>query len=190
MQALRRWRATVTSLLRRAIGAIRLACPSIFCMLREQAELHKRPREPVSKSPFVSRKQIRFHHCDPAGIVFYPQYFVLFHELLEDWYDHGLGLNYAEMISRQRRGLPTAHVDCDFRAPSMIGDMVDMRLGVKRIGSSSITLAVSVYGGEELRVTATQVLVLLSLESGTPLPIPDDLRARMEQFLEPAPAAA
>ena len=28
---------------------------------------------------------IRFHHCDPAGVAFYPEYFVLFNELVEDW---------------------------------------------------------------------------------------------------------
>ena len=82
----------------------------------------------VSNAPFVSEKLIRFHHCDPAGIVFYPQYFILFHELLEDWYDNGLGLNYADMISKERRGLPTAHIDCDFRIPSKIGDTVQMQL--------------------------------------------------------------
>ena len=26
---------------------------------------------------FERKKLIRFHHCDPAGIVFYPQYLVL-----------------------------------------------------------------------------------------------------------------
>ena len=38
---------------------------------------------------FKSQKLIRFQHCDPAGIVFYPQYFVLFHELIEDWFNDG-----------------------------------------------------------------------------------------------------
>ncbi len=41
--------------------------------------------------PFRNDKLIRFHHCDPAGIVFYPRYFVLFHELYEDWFAEGLG---------------------------------------------------------------------------------------------------
>ena len=36
-----------------------------------------------SPAPFAADKPIRFHHCDPAGIVFYPQYFVLFNELVE-----------------------------------------------------------------------------------------------------------
>ncbi len=136
----------------------------------------------VSKAPFVSEKLIRFHHCDPAGIVFYPQYFTLFHELLEDWYNRGLKLNYAEMISKDRRGLPTAHIDCDFKIPSKIGDTVQMQLSVKRIGRTSLTIGVKVSAGEEVRVVATQVLVLISLVDGALVPIPDDLRARFAEF--------
>jgi 4-hydroxybenzoyl-CoA thioesterase len=135
----------------------------------------------VSNSPFVSEKLIRFHHCDPAGIVFYPQYFILFHELLEDWFNRGLGLNYADLISKERRGLPTAHIDCDFRIPSKIGDTVQMQLAVKRVGNTSLTLAVSVRRGTEVRVTANQVLVLISLEDGAVLPIPPPLRERFER---------
>lgn len=138
----------------------------------------------MSTAPFVSEKLIRFHHCDPAGIVFYPQYFVLFHELLEDWYDNGLGLNYADMISKERRGLPTAHIDCDFRIPSKIGDTVQMQLSVKRVGKTSISLSVRVCAGKEVRVTANQVLVLISLEDGSVLPIPPDLRVRFERFID------
>ena len=88
-----------------------------------------------ASATFQSDKLIRFHHCDPAGIVFYPQYFVLFHELVEDWFNRGLGIDYADFISKERRGLPTAHIDCDFRAPSKIGETVQMRLAVKRIGT-------------------------------------------------------
>lgn len=140
----------------------------------------------MGSTPFVSEKLIRFHHCDPAGIVFYPQYFILFHELLEDWFNRGLGLNYADLISKARRGLPTAHIDCDFRIPSKIGDTVQMQLSVKRVGNTSLSLLVRVCAGAEVRVTANQVLVLISLEDGSVLPIPADLRQRFERFLETA----
>jgi 4-hydroxybenzoyl-CoA thioesterase len=135
---------------------------------------------------FASEKQIRFHHCDPAGIVFFPQFFVLFHELLEDWYDRGLGVHYASMIANDRRGMPTAHIDCDFKIPSRIGDMVEMRLQVLRIGGSSITIAVSLHKGDEVRLTAQQVLVQVNLDTGKPIPFSDDLKARMSKFLKPA----
>ncbi|MDX2202063.1 MAG: thioesterase family protein [Hyphomicrobiaceae bacterium] len=132
---------------------------------------------------FETEKQIRFHHCDPAGIVFYPQFFVLFHELLEDWFDHGLKLHYASLIAKERRGLPTAHIECDFKVPSKIGDIVRMRLQVLRLGTSSITIAVSLHAGEEVRLTAKQVLVLISLDDGRALPLPEDLRRRMAAFM-------
>ena len=140
----------------------------------------------AAKPWFESEKLIRFHHCDPAGIVFYPQYFVLFHELLEDWFDRGLGIDYAAFVTKERLGLPTAHIDCDFKVASKIGDLVQMRLAVTRIGNSSITLDVSVHSSGELRVSAHQVLVLISLEDGRVLPIPPDLRARVSRYLRPA----
>ena len=136
-----------------------------------------------NRAPFVSEKLIRFHHCDPAGIVFYPQYFVLFHELLEDWFNRGLAVDYAGFVSRERRGLPTVHIDCDFRIPSKIGETVEMHLAVTRIGNTSLTLDVSVYGDGVLRVSAHQVLVLISLDDGSTLSIPADLRQRFAGFL-------
>jgi len=136
-----------------------------------------------NRAPFVSEKLIRFHHCDPAGIVFYPQYFVLFHELLEDWFNLGLAVDYADFVSKERRGLPTVHIDCDFRIPSKIGETVEMRLAVTRIGNTSLTLDVSVYGDGALRVSAHQVLVLISLDDGSTLGIPSDLRQRFAGFL-------
>ncbi len=33
---------------------------------------------------FEDDKLVRFHHCDPAGIIFFPQYFIMFNEMIED----------------------------------------------------------------------------------------------------------
>ena len=59
---------------------------------------------------FVKEKFIRFQHCDPAGIVFYPHYFVLFHELVEDWFNEGIGESYAHFVKHHGMGLPMAMV--------------------------------------------------------------------------------
>jgi 4-hydroxybenzoyl-CoA thioesterase len=50
---------------------------------------------------------IRFSDCDPAGIVFYPQYFVMFNGLVEDWFDDGLQIGYERLVAQRRIGLPT-----------------------------------------------------------------------------------
>ncbi len=132
---------------------------------------------------FELQKLVRFQHCDPAGIVFYPQYFVLFHELIEDWFNDGLRLNYADFIANQKLGVPTVRIEVDFFAPSKIGDTLQMRLVVKRIGTSSIALSLAAFAGDVLRVRVKQTIVLFSLERRESVAIPDDLRRRLSQFL-------
>ena len=132
---------------------------------------------------FESSKPIRFHHCDPAGIVFYPQYFVLFNELVEDWFNEGLGIDFATWHTQRRRGVPAVHVECDFLAPSAVGELLRLRLGVRKIGRSSLTLAIEARAGDELRVRSTLVVVHASLDTLKAVPIDPELRARLERFL-------
>lgn len=134
-------------------------------------------------APFEADKPIRFHHCDPAGIVFYPQYFVLFNELVEDWFNEGLGIDFARFHADDRLGLPMAHIDCDFLASSKIGDVLRFRLAVKRIGTSSLTLAVDARSGDEVRVRATLTVVLASLETRRSIPFPPGFREKLERFV-------
>jgi 4-hydroxybenzoyl-CoA thioesterase len=134
-------------------------------------------------APFETDKLIRFHHCDPAGIVFYPQYFVLFNELVEDWFNQGLRVDFAGFHAVERLGVPMAHVECDFLSPSKIGEVLRFSLAVKRIGTTSLTLAVEARAGGEARVRATLVVVLASLEAHRPVPLPPEFRARLERFL-------
>ncbi|MBC7576171.1 MAG: hypothetical protein H7312_02260 [Tardiphaga sp.] len=55
--------------------------------------------------PFTKKKLIRFHLCDPAGIVFYPQYFYLLSEAMEDFMA-AAGKPQHEQINVLRRRWP------------------------------------------------------------------------------------
>jgi|SRR6266403_2026791 4-hydroxybenzoyl-CoA thioesterase len=129
-------------------------------------------------------KLIRFHHCDPAGIVFYPQYFVLMHELVEDWFSQGLNIDYAEFVREHGMGLPMVKLECEFLAPIPMGNVLTLELAVKRIGNSSLTLSVrgSANGRESLRAALT--VVHTSIAPMRPVPIPEALRSAMERFRE------
>ena len=124
---------------------------------------------------FARERTIRFSDCDPAGIVFYPQYFVMFNALVEDWID-ALDIGYRALIVERRIGLPTVHLKADFRAVSRMGDRVRLSLGVERVGSRSITLRLSCDGHDGPRMTMQQVLVTTSLDTHHAIEIPADLR--------------
>jgi 4-hydroxybenzoyl-CoA thioesterase len=133
--------------------------------------------------PFERELLIRFAHCDPAGIVFFPQYFVMFNNLVEDWVSEALGIPYAQLLGERRTGLPTVSLQTDFRAISRMGDRVMLGLQVKKLGTRSITLALQCRCGDELRVQAEQVLVSTSLDTHRAIELPADLRAGMERFM-------
>ena len=84
---------------------------------------------------FTRSVPVRFSHCDPAGIVYFPHYFDMFNGLIEDWYTQELGYNYATLIVGSRYGFPFVHIECDFKIPSRIGDVIDLTLLVERIGA-------------------------------------------------------
>lgn len=136
----------------------------------------------MAQQPFSSRVLIRFSHSDPAGIVYYPNYFNMFNALIEDWFNHRLEVDYAQQILLHRRGLPTVHAECDFFIPSRMGDFLTLTLLVRDVGRSSIRLAVHGHVGREERLRANLVLVLISLDNGKSMPIPDDLRTRVAAY--------
>ena len=108
---------------------------------------------------------------------------MLFHELIEDWFNDGLRVNYADFIAVRKLGVPTVRMEVDFVAPSKIGDTLQMRLAVKRIGTRSIVLSLAAFAGDVLRVRVQQTIVLFSLERRQSVAIPDELRRRLSLFL-------
>lgn len=136
----------------------------------------------MTSAIFEREVPIRFSHCDPAGIVYFPQYLILFNQHVEDWFNDCLGISYTGFVSERRFGLPIVKLDCEFKAPSKMGDKVVLGLQVAKIGNSSLVLDMSCRSGAEMRVTAKKVLVTTSLETHKPVAIPADLRESIERF--------
>jgi len=135
-------------------------------------------REPAFETPV----RIRFAHCDPAGIVFFPQYLTLTNGLVEDWFTDALGIDYAHMIGERRVGLPIVKLECEFSRPSRMGETITLALIVKTIGRRSIGVEIVGRLRDEIRFRATQVLVTTSLDTGASLDIPGDIRAALTRF--------
>ncbi len=131
---------------------------------------------------FEQPLRIRFAHCDPAGIVFFPQYLVMINNLVEDWVSDALGIPYADLLAKRRTGLPTVSLHCEFTAISRMGDLVTMGLSVERLGTKSIALDIGCRLGDEQRMRIRQVLVCTSLDTHRAIDIPADLRSAIQRF--------
>ena len=130
---------------------------------------------------FTTEKQIRFHHCDPAGIVFYPQYFYLLSEAMEDFMA-AAGKPQHEQINVLGRGWPIIKLEADFVRMSRYGDRVHIDVIVRRIGGASLAIDYVIRGDDGDRLKASTTVVHVDLATDRAITIPDDVRAAFEPF--------
>ena len=129
----------------------------------------------ASAATFSRSYAVRFSHCDPAAMVFYPQYFVLLQGLVEDWFTQGLGVDYTELIVRRRIGLPSVSLQAEFVAPSRMGETITFELRVERLGTKSLTLGIVCSGADGRRARFRQVVVSTSFSDDGAIAIPADI---------------
>ncbi|UCE30949.1 MAG: acyl-CoA thioesterase [Burkholderiales bacterium] len=157
------------------------------------------PSDPIPSDPgavpassakrFERTYPIRFAHCDAAGIVFYPHYFVILNDHVEDWFGEALQHDFLAWHRDLGLGVPTVRIECDFLAPSRIGERLRFWLEIERLGRSSVTLVRGAECGGEQRLRVRQSLVCIELASGRSRPWPEAVRERMAAFVvPPAPA--
>jgi len=126
---------------------------------------------------------IRFSNCDPAGIVYFPEFFDLINSLVEDWFTVGMDTSYADLMMRQRIGTPTIDIQCEFIKPCRYGEHLKMELAVTKLGRTSFHLTETGTVAGELRWRTRHVLCFISNETYRPVAIPEALSERMRAFV-------
>ena len=132
---------------------------------------------------FSRERLIRFSHCDPAGIVYFVNFFDMVGGVVEDWFREAIGLPFQEMHLERRIGFPIVSTGCEFFRPAHLGDTLQLELVIAKLGRSSIEFVIrgAVAGEEKFR--ARHKVAMVSLESFRALPIPGDMRAKMAAYL-------
>jgi 4-hydroxybenzoyl-CoA thioesterase len=135
---------------------------------------------------FSVQRKIRFSHCDPAGIVYYPNFFDMINSAVEDWFGDAIGLPFQTMHLERRLGFPIVDTRCQFVRPCHLGDMLTIDLAIARLGRSSIAFDIRGRVGEEEKFLADHKVAMVSLDTFRSTPIPDDLRERMQPYVRSA----
>jgi 4-hydroxybenzoyl-CoA thioesterase len=132
---------------------------------------------------FTTERKIRFSHCDPAGIVYFVNFFDMVSGAVDDWFGEAIGFTFNEMHIQRRVGFPIVNTGCEFFKPCHLGDRLVLALTIAKLGRSSIEFSVagSVAGEEKFR--ARHKVAMMSLETLRALPIPTDLREKMLPYV-------
>jgi 4-hydroxybenzoyl-CoA thioesterase len=140
----------------------------------------------VPANAFRSRHLVRFSHCDPAGIVFYPRFFDLFSSTLEDWFQTGIDCPFGGefMVDRNLR-VPGLSMTVEFLRACRMGEFLDVDLWVTRMGRSSFDLALAGSVAGEARLHVLWTVCIIDFATFKSTPVPEDLRERMRVFMAP-----
>lgn len=135
--------------------------------------------------PYTSVQKIRFDDVDGAGIVYYPRFFHLCHAAMEDFFDDVAPFSYPELINKKRLGFPSVHIEADFKAPLMYGDVVIVTLAVVHIGRTSTRMRYEIRRKRDaiLSFEAEITTVMMDLDAKAAVPLPDELRRVLESYL-------
>jgi 4-hydroxybenzoyl-CoA thioesterase len=134
-------------------------------------------------SPYEVTTPVRFGACDPAGIMYFPNYFDFFHAAMEDFFRDRVGARYHLLLERARVTFPTVHLEVDFRSPLRHGDLVRITVEVARIGRSTVDLRYTARRAGDGAVCAVAVAttVATDIDAMKSVPVPDELRAPLER---------
>jgi 4-hydroxybenzoyl-CoA thioesterase len=138
---------------------------------------------------FSIRRQleIEWGQCDPAGIVYYPQFLSMFDWSSMKLLQKALGMDKHQMLAKFNcGGVPVVKIETTFRAPCRFGEVVGITSTMLKVGRTSFHIQHHLHKGDELCVECDQVRVWVTPNSDDPLkirpmPIPSEVVDRLNK---------
>ena len=125
-------------------------------------------------------RTVAWGECDPANIVFYPNYFAWFNEAIAHHFAEA-GLPKSELIERYEViGFPMVDTQAKFHAPSTHGDEVSIETKIVKFGRSSFDVEHQLFNTNVLCVEGFEKRVLVGQNEATggikSIPFPDEVK--------------
>lgn len=130
---------------------------------------------------FKAYMKVCFGDIDNAGIVYYPRFVHYFHVALEDFFSAELGIDYATLVRSHCLGLPTVHLEADFKRRLLYGDCLAVEVRIIDLGSTSVTWSFRVLREDDLVAEGSNTTVCVNLKTFQKT-LPDWLRTLLEQY--------
>jgi acyl-CoA thioester hydrolase len=131
--------------------------------------------------------RVRYHECDPQGIVFNAHYFTFFDmtitELLRAAFPAG---GYGEMIERLGVDIVVAEATARFRGSARFDEDIELSATVTRLGTTGMTTELSVARAGTVLVEGELRHVFVDATTWTKTPIPDAVRAALAPWSQTA----
>ena len=124
--------------------------------------------------------EIQFGDCDPAGIVYYPNYFRFFDNATAGLLSAAFAMHKRNWLAHYGiAGIPMVDTGARFIRPSAFGDVVEIRSEITELGRSSFSVKHSLLKDGEVAIEAHEKRVWVVRDDAGGIrsaPLPDDVR--------------
>ncbi|QQR37100.1 acyl-CoA thioesterase [Devosia oryziradicis] len=128
----------------------------------------------------TTQVEIQFGDCDPAGIVYYPNYFRFFDNATAALLSAAFAMHKRNWLEHFGiAGIPMVDTGARFIKPSRFGDVVDIRSEITELGRSSFSVRHTLLRDGEVAIEAHEKRVwVVRNEAGDirSAPLPEDVR--------------
>ena len=132
------------------------------------------------------RIRVEWGHCDPARIIFNPNYYIWM-----DYATHGLlkvaGFDLAEQLQDPTvRGFPLVKSEAEFISPAYYGDVLNLHTHVSRFGNTSFVTSHQFTRDDQTLCKGSEIRVWGMSEPATPdvlkaVPVPEWIKQALQQ---------
>lgn len=135
----------------------------------------------------VRSVEIEFGDCDPAGIVYYPNYFRMFDASTAYLFEAALGMKKIAWIRHFGIvGIPMVDTGAKFSKPSRFGDVVTIETTITELRRSSFVVGHKLFSGGDLAIEAHEIRVWAGVDPDNPdgiksRPIPPEVVAALSR---------
>ena len=121
---------------------------------------------------FKKKVRIYFEQTDPAGIVFYGEFFSIAHRLTEDFLE-ARKIYWKDWFKHTKWVAPVRYCESEFLNPLYGGRTYTGKVSVERMSKHSITFCVCLFDGriKMAQLKTTHVFVLRKTFKKCPIPM-------------------
>lgn len=132
---------------------------------------------------FFYSLKIRYAEIDAQGIVFNAHYLTFMDTAVYEYF-RSMEFDFRTYIETTGKDFHTIHAELDFSASSGLDEVLEVGVRTTKIGNSSLTFQMNVFGeGEdESRVRGGLVWVHTDLKTSKSQPLPQELRRVITAF--------
>ena len=127
--------------------------------------------------------RVRYAECDPQGVVFNSRYLEYFDIALTELWREAVG-PYEEVMATHDIDLLVAEAGIRYRTPLRFDEEFELRASVRRLGTTSTTIAIRVLRGGELIADGELRHVFVRRGGAAKTAIPERVRAALAPYLQ------